>query len=729
MLQESKNARPIASRQIDALAHAAQAARTTLPESLHELARRCRNSGNALRQSGRNTAAEQLEAAGELLATLLQLAQPTEEALGVVLRIVATLRDPTIAFDATDWNAQLEVVRQQVDAASMVQSSVIDITQPIQRRVDLKHSQAVSQAESETALIEEAREQLQTIEICLCTLSSGHRNARTIDRLLRHVHALKGLASFAGMAEIARAAFAIEEVLQLVRVGLRQCDDECLAAIFKSHDWISEQIETLRLGPSSTEPLTKEQPNDEILDLIACCVPAVIGKPTSTQEHPTPATRPAEPTPTGNAKPEMPKTAQVFESPPKVAASPPPTTAAPPVQKTAASASEALQTVKVDRLKLSQLVNLISELNQAATQLEGEWRHLVPPEARHSPEMSRVRKLSRELQSRGLALSAVPIEGLFRKMGRVVFDLARKIGKPTQLVIEGGETEIDKTIIDQVGDPLMHLIRNSMDHGIEPATADRVAAGKPEQATITLRASQRGGSVYIEVQDDGRGLNRARIRQKAIERGLISVDRTLTDTETCRLIFHPGFSTAEKLTEISGRGVGMDVVKQNIDALNGSIDLQSKEGVGMTVSLRLPLSLALLDGLTVRVGNDRFVIPISRVREAIPLDPEQAETALRHANRLTHRGAEIPCFELGELLQVPIDATMRRVGVISEIIGESVCLLVDEVIGRQQVAVKPLKLPTESRLFAGGTVLGDGKLALVLEMDQLAVSKRDRVAS
>ncbi len=735
--------RPLVDRQLEVLTLGLGTARVTLPETLHELARRCRNGAASLRKAGREHAADQLAKAGELLAAFLQLAQPTEEVLRVVTRMVDALKNETFDAGQFDWDSELDALHRQLDAVET--SSPSDRTPAVQAAVATTTTAAKKSAggcseysasvEMAATFIEEANFQLQTIEVCLCTLASGHRSVRTFDRLLRHVHALKGLASFAGHSEISRTAHAMEEVLQLVRNGFRPCDDEALAAMFRSHDWICARIESLSDPATGSDSQARPQPHSEILDLISCCVPTQRSEAATTTTTASPEVRQAlndqlkQPVVEAKSETETPTPAEVAKpaTVDKRASADSAAVRAKESTSNAATAAAA-QTVKVDRGKLEELVDLIGELALGATLLEAEWRQVAPRESQHSPTMSRVRKLCRELHARGLSLRAVPIDGLFRRMGRVVFDLSRKIGKPTQLVIEGGETEIDKTIIDQVGDPLMHLIRNSMDHGIETSTRERVAAGKPEQATVTLRAAQRGGSVYIEVQDDGRGLNRARIRQKAIERGLISIDRTLSDDETCRLIFHPGFSTAEKLTEISGRGVGMDVVKQNIDALNGSIDVRSEEGVGMTVSLRLPLTLAMLDGLVVRIGSDRFVVPIARVRETVPLAAEQTESAIRRGHRLAHRGCEFFCKELGELLHVPIDATMRRIGMICEVEGDSVCLLVDEVLGRQQVAVKPLSIENAAtRRFAGGAILADGQLALVLEMDQLRLPKTSAI--
>lgn len=744
---------PLVQRQLEVLSLALDSARITMPETLHELARRCRCGATILRKSGLHASAERLSEAGELLVELLNLAQPMDGALGLVARIVESLKRNPSSDESSQWEAELTKTRLQVESAEIsswlpvceIKAALSDAAEcdddVAQRVTDWSHREnAVAR---DAAFLDEVTTQLHLVEADLCALISGHRSARTYAELLRHWHSLKALASLAGQAEIARVSHASEEVMQLVHSGIKSLDEDAINAMLKSHDWIGEQVASLKADIIRDQNLDRPQPHSQILDLIGCCVPSLT--PRDAESSIPPTTKSVEiaeiPTVSEPVAASSTSESQNLQGEPtvscqsiqgteaacstapvsKAGATRRPTSTAPPAAAIATNAATAAApSVKVDRRKLDELVDLIGELAFATTMLETEWKEHMPPECRHSSTLSRVKKHTKELQARGLTLRAMPIDGVFKRMSRVVFDLARKIGKPTELVIEGGETEMDKTIVDQVADPLMHLIRNSMDHGIESSAEERQQAGKPPQAKITLRALQRNGSVFVEVEDDGRGLNRARIRQKAIERGLIEPDRSLSDGETCRLIFHPGFSTAEKLTEISGRGVGMDVVKQNIEALNGAVDIHSQEGKGTTVSLRLPLTLAMLDGLVARVGTERFIVPIARVQETIILTAEQTEEAIRDGNRLMHRGVTVPTYELGELLDVPIDPTMRRIGVIVETQCGLVCLLVDDVLGRQQVTQRPLgiDLPSSNR-FAGGAVLADGRVSLILELDQL----------
>ncbi len=601
---------PLVRRQLEVLSLALGAARATMPETLHELARRCRNGAAILMKSGLQSSAQRLSEAGELLIEVLNLAQPLDGALGLVAHIVESLnRDPS--FDeCSQFDAEFLKTRQQIESAELTAwlpldqikaalgESAEDIFEIGERVTDAAHHD--SKTARDIAFLDEVTNQLQLIDADLCNLISGHRSLRTYQELLRHWHSLKALASFAGQAEITRVAHASEEVMQLVYSGLKTLDEESINAMLQSHDWVREQITALQVDLLPEHADDRPQPHSQILDLISCCVPSLSQRTTETS---TPATAMPVDIPEATASAEglikadqtsdpqnsneVPTVSRQSEMGTESVSSTDrvsntgvertPTSSAPPTTVASSSATAAAApAVKVDRRKLDELVDLIGELAFAATMLEAEWKEHMPAEWRHSPTLSRVRKHTKELQARGLALRAVPIDGVFKRMSRVVFDLARKIGKPTELVIEGGETEMDKTIVDQVADPLMHLIRNSMDHGIEASAEERQQAGKSPQAQITLRALQRNGNVFIEVEDDGRGLNRARIRQKAIERGLIEPDRSLSDGETCRLIFHPGFSTAEKLTEISGRGVGMDVVKQNIEALNGAVDIHSQ---------------------------------------------------------------------------------------------------------------------------------------------------------
>jgi two-component system chemotaxis sensor kinase CheA len=313
-----------------------------------------------------------------------------------------------------------------------------------------------------------------------------------------------------------------------------------------------------------------------------------------------------------------------------------------------------------------------------------------------------------------MTLRMLPIRATFEKFRRLVHDLARDLGKNVELTIEGAETELDKTVIDQLGDPLMHLIRNSMDHGVESPEV-RAAAGKRTAATIHLAARHSGASVLITVSDDGAGINAEAVRQRAIERGLTTADAQLTDAEIFSFIFEAGFSTAKRVTDISGRGVGMDVVRQKVDSLRGSIDVASQPGHGTTVTLRLPLTLAIIDGLLVRVGESFFVLPLASTLECIELTREEVEQANgKHVANV--RGQIVPYIRLRQYFAVNTAPPEREQIMVVECEEGRCGLVVDEVLGNCQTVIRNLgRLYRHVQVVSGATILGNGIVALILD--------------
>jgi two-component system chemotaxis sensor kinase CheA len=335
--------------------------------------------------------------------------------------------------------------------------------------------------------------------------------------------------------------------------------------------------------------------------------------------------------------------------------------------------------------------------------------------------LGRLRGISAELQRSALALRMVPIRGAFQKMARLVRDLSGQVGKEIRLEIEGEETELDRTLVEELGDPLVHMIRNAADHGIEPPAA-RVAAGKPPQGTIRLRAFHKGGMVVIEVRDDGRGLDPVRLRVKAAERGLVSAQEPLSERETLELVFAPGLSTAASVTDLSGRGVGMDVVRRNIERLRGTIDIESAVGSGTTFTIALPLTLAIIEGLLVQVGAERFVVPTLSVRESFRPLPHMLSFVQGRGEMVSVRGRLVPLLRLADHLRIAAAVTdpTRGIVMVLEAGQDHRCLLVDALVGKQEVVVKTLgETFREQQDFAGAAILGDGRVGLVLDTTAL----------
>jgi two-component system chemotaxis sensor kinase CheA len=383
-------------------------------------------------------------------------------------------------------------------------------------------------------------------------------------------------------------------------------------------------------------------------------------------------------------------------------------------------------TIRVAINKVDQLINLVGELVITQAMLAQNSRGLDP--AAYQQLLSGLADLdrnTRDLQESVMSIRMIPMSVVFSRFPRMLRDLATKLGKKVDFVTQGEATELDKGLVEKITDPLTHLVRNSCDHGIE-MPEDRVKAGKAETGTITLSASHQGGSIVIEVRDDGRGLSREKILAKARERG-IDVSDSMSDPDVWQLIFAPGFSTAAVVTDVSGRGVGMDVVKKNIAALNGSVEIDSAEGYGMRVSVRLPLTLAIMDGMSVGVGEEVYILPLSSVVESFQVKADAVSTVGQGSQLVKVRDEYMPVIELEKVFQVPrFDFEKSSdIMVVVEADGSRVALLVDELLGQQQVVVKNLESNYRKvQNVSGATILGDGKVALILDTGALVRRSR-----
>lgn len=382
-----------------------------------------------------------------------------------------------------------------------------------------------------------------------------------------------------------------------------------------------------------------------------------------------------------------------------------------------------IATVRVQAERLDELMDRVGELVIAQARLT----QLAASGSDLSIKMiaEEIERLASSLRDTTMGARMVPIGSLFGRFRRLIHDLSRDLSKPVEFVTTGEDTELDKTMIECLADPLVHLIRNAIDHGIED-TATRSAAGKTEQGRIELAAVHSGAQVLVTVKDNGGGLNTARIRAKAEEQGLIAVGAVLSDHEIHQFLFHPGFSTAQTISALSGRGVGMDVVKRTIENMRGSIDLSTRPGQGTTVTLRLPLTLAIIEGLLIRVGEGRYIIPLSAVEECIELTAEDERS--RGRNFLNVRGNLVPFLRLREIMTAS-GAPDRHQKTIIISTGESrVGLVADQIIGNHQTVIKSLsKLHSDVTIFSGATILGDGTAALILDVAQLVALAQSRV--
>ncbi|WP_439629665.1 chemotaxis protein CheA [Shinella sp.] len=378
--------------------------------------------------------------------------------------------------------------------------------------------------------------------------------------------------------------------------------------------------------------------------------------------------------------------------------------------------NKSAENVRVPAERLDEMMDRVGELviaQSRLTQLAGTAADLGLRSV--SEEIER---LSGELRDTMMVLRMMPVASLFSRFRRLVHDLSRETGKEIELITEGETTEVDKTVIDRLADPLVHLVRNSIDHGLEKPE-ERLAAGKEAKGQVILSAHQTGGEVIITIKDDGRGINRERVRAKAESSGIIQPGATLTDQDLLQLIFQPGFSTAQAVTNLSGRGVGMDVVKKTVEALRGTIDITSKPGEGSTVSLRIPLTLAIIEGLLVRVGQGCYVIPLSAVEECLELSLED-DLRSRGRSFISLRDSLVPFLRLRELFRTGTEPDQHQKVVVISTGSERVGLVVDQIIGDHQTVIKSMsKLHHDVVTFSGATILGDGSVALILDVTHL----------
>ena len=560
----------------------------------------------------------------------------------------------------------------------------------------------------------EAVEHLEEADRFLLALDSDPTDRAALNAIYRAFHSLKGVASMLGLEDVRTVAHEAESLLNLARDGKVVLRGPAVELAFASVDALKRHMGYARDWATGKGPMPADPTVHGLVTALRQACEAAGGMP-----WPTPDPVPA-PTPAPAPVPTAPPAASVA-APPTPAAAPapaaPPTGGAKPRRGTAEK-----ETVRVDKDRLDKLVDTIGELVIAQSMAQEELLDLARRTGTAPRTLDELAKIARDLQELSLSLRMVPLQGTFQKLTRLVRDLSKKMGKPVDLEVHGEETELDKTVVDQLGDPLLHMVRNAIDHGLEPA-ADRVAAGKPAAGRVGLRAYHQGGRVYIELSDDGRGLDRDRIVRKAVEKGIIPDGAKLTDAEAYALIFEPGFSTAAAVTDVSGRGVGMDVVRRNVEALQGTIQINTRLGRGTTFTIRLPLTLAIMDGLMVKLGGEVYVLPLLSVVESFRPQPDAVRRVAGRGEVVTARGEVVPLLRLYQLLNQSGAETDpgRGLVVLVEDQGKRVAVLVDELLGQMQAVVKSLDANYQRvEGLAGATILGDGRVAMILDVNGLA---------
>ncbi len=564
-----------------------------------------------------------------------------------------------------------------------------------------------SDPELASMFIAEALDHLGTIEAAVLQLEVTPDDLKLLNDIFRPFHTVKGNAGALGVSSIQQLAHKVENLLDLARSGRLRIGGEETDVILRSVDILTTMVSDLNVRLAG-------QPPRDVTAARAALIETLDSLTTADRSAARPDARSCAPGTPADAAPPTPAvpTPSASASTPEAVA---PTPAAPAPTR---GASEPVQTsVKVDTGKLDSLVDMVGELVIVQSIIQADPAHAGRGNERLGASLAQLHRITTELQRNAMSLRMVPIRQTFQKMARLVRDLSKKSGKPVELVLSGEDTELDRKVVEDINDPLMHMVRNSMDHGLETAER-RLAAGKSEAGRLSLGAYHEGGKIVIRIEDDGAGLDVDRILAKARAQGIVAEDETLTPGEIHQLIFRPGFSTAEKVTDISGRGVGMDVVRRNIDALRGRIDIQTTPGQGTTFLIKLPLTLAILDGLVLLVGRERYVLPTFSVRESLRPLPEHLHTVQGEACAIRVRDSVLPLVDLARLLGVPGGGRPADQGivVVVEDDGRAVALVVDELVGKQEVVIKSLGAAFAGlRGIAGGAILGDGRIGLILD--------------
>jgi two-component system chemotaxis sensor kinase CheA len=575
----------------------------------------------------------------------------------------------------------------------------------------------------------ESVDSLQSIEQGLLILEENPSNSGTINSIFRAFHTFKGAAGFLRLIAIQDLAHDLESLLDAARQSKIKINSTIIDLILAGSDALKKYTFEIGLqlkGTNAGKPIVV--PTSHIIQRVRSALKGELPPdlpPQSPPAIPPQAPVAAESTlaPLTHTESKTEKALEVIPQKKTIEVNvthliPTPS----PSKETGAIKEQSSGFVKLDTAKLDALIDLVGELVIAQSMVVQD----PSIQSLESRNLARsLRQLSRttsELQRNAMSLRMVPVRSAFQKMGRLVRDISAQQKKQVQLVLDGEETELDRNIVEKLADPLVHMIRNAVDHGLE-SPEERVANGKSALGTVRLSASHQRGGILIRIQDDGKGLNSQKILSKGIERGLVSPTAELTESEIYNIIFMPGFSTAETITDLSGRGVGMDVVKKNIESLRGKVEIQSVLGKGTTFTILLPLTLAIIDGLMVGVGNDRYIIPTISVRESFRPKPESVTTIHERGALVSVRGKQTPILRLGEFLGTEgVKAKNYEDGIIIVVESgdEMRGILVDELIGKQEVVIKSLGETFKNQhLLAGAAVLGDGSVGLILDVDTL----------
>lgn len=559
--------------------------------------------------------------------------------------------------------------------------------------------------------ITESREHLDNIERGLLVLEHSPSNAEVLNTIFRAFHTFKGGAAFLNLVPINRLAHVLESLLDLARQGRLMIHFTFIELILRGRDVLKKFLDEIEGQLSGKRP--QEPVNIPIASLITEVRELIRDNRAALEDRAADTARPMS----APATHEPVAHATVDNTP---AGKAPAEVDSDSARANGAAAVAAM--VKVNTAKLDSLLDLVGEMVIAQSLVGQNLRDFAGSNPQVQRNVAQLGRVTRELQRVSMALRMVPIRGVFQKMSRVARDIGAKLQKQVNFTTCGEDTELDRTVVEELNDPLLHMIRNAMDHGIESPEI-RVASGKPAAGCLTLRACHQGGNIVVEIEDDGAGLNRDRILKRAIERGLAREGEPLADEEIFQFIFAAGFSTAEKITELSGRGVGLDVARRNIERLRGRIEISSRPALGTKFKISLPLTLAIIDGFIVQVGPERYILPTLSVRESFRPQPGMITRVQNRAEVVNVRGRIVPLVRLDEVFGVSRTSRDASGGIVVVVQAGADLrgLLVDEVSHKQEVVIRNLNemLVHKNQLLAGAAILGDGQVGLILDVNAL----------
>jgi two-component system, chemotaxis family, sensor kinase CheA len=569
-----------------------------------------------------------------------------------------------------------------------------------------------------SGFVMESLDGLETVEVSLMELEENPDDNESINTIFRSFHTIKGVSAFLGFMRINTLAHRSENLLDKIRGGELDIQPRVVDVILDTVDLLKKLVQGVKAGMDcgggmdcglAIAPMVARieavQNNDDAHQPIGRIM---IERGDLNEKE---LNRALE---TQKAHPDQ-KLGEILVAAGQATANQ--VASALQDQKKSSSRRTGLQ-VKVDTKKLDNLVDMAGELVIAQSMLRQNPHIKTSQDQTLMHTLGQLGQITAALQTMTMSLRMVPIKSTFQKMVRLVRDLARNSGKQVRLTMCGEDTEIDRNMVDELYEPMVHMIRNSVDHGLEPPH-ERMAAGKDPVGAIHLRAFHRGGNIVVEISDDGRGLNKERIIEKAKANGLITDEIKLPDDEINQLIFQPGFSTAREVSEISGRGVGMDVVKQAIEKLRGRVDIQTRPGKGSTFVISLPLTLAIIEGMVVRIGKDRYVIPAPSIIESFRPTRDQYSTVVGQGEMILTRGKLVPLVRLDRYFNCAFDADHPWQGIVVavEYDGKRICLLLDELLGKEDVVIKSMGPYLQNvKGIAGGAIMGDGRVGLILDM-------------